>query len=677
MHPRHVDELPTAGSTWVRFAGFGVATFLAGWIGRLTYDESLHLSLVWPLYGLVIVWLASGNRATWLWDVLAMSVAVAAAVLVDGGSWQQTVVATVLAAPTAALWLVVMRRLSPDEWRAGGPRHLTRQSGLMAFLIASAVTAITAAVLRSSGLGLVPAASGVEEVLLTAVRNLSWILGLGALGLLLMPLLPVARELRATMTDRRSRPGPTRVLEVLLVASATVFVATVAFAPTPTPLAFAMVLAAVWAGFRLPTVAGVALSLAMGTAAVIATLKDRGVFVVDGSDFEGAAVAQAFLITLVVSVLAISIDAEERRAATERARVAEAEAEARARLFSAVIEHLDEGVTVVNAEDDYTVRNRAARRLSGVGGFLRPASDDPGQGVMVDADGTPLAVSEMPHSRARAESRVIRESVRVRLPSGAVRHLEISSIPVPWVSDEHRALVVNTLRDITEEHEERDQLVSFAGVVAHDLKNPLTVIGGWSESIQEELDSGVPPDVPALRAMVGRVQSASAQMLAFIDDLLNMTVARDRPLEREVLDVSLLAEEVAELRRSGGAQVQIAALPGLSVLGDRFLLRQLFDNLIGNAVKYVAPDVRPQVVVEAREEGDNLEISVTDNGIGIPVEARQRVFDSFVRAHGTSYTGTGLGLAICARVVSRHGGRIWVAEHHGPGTRISFTLPRG
>ena len=103
---------------------------------------------MWPLYGLVIVWLASGNRATWLWDVLGMSVAVAAAVLVDGGSWQQTVVATVLAAPTAALWLVVMRRLAPDEWRAGGPRHLTRQSGLMAFLVASTVTAIAAAVLR-------------------------------------------------------------------------------------------------------------------------------------------------------------------------------------------------------------------------------------------------------------------------------------------------------------------------------------------------------------------------------------------------------------------------------------------------------------------------------------------------------------------------------------------------
>lgn len=677
MGAEQVDERLSVVPAAVRFVGFAIATFLAGAIGRLTYDDSLGLSLVWPIYGLAIVWLASGNRATWPWDVLGMSVAVAASVSVGGGSWQETVVATVLAAPMAALWLLVMRRLAPDVVGTGGPRGLTRQSEVIAFLVASTVTAAVAAVLRASGLGLVPSVSGADEVLLTAVRNLSWILGLGALGLLLMPLRPVARQLRVALTDRRSRLRPARMLEVLLMVSGTILVAVVAFSPSPTPLGFAMVLSAVWAGFRLPTAAGVVLALALGTTAVLATLTGRGVFVVDGNDFEGAAVAQAFLITLVVSVLAISIDVRERRAATERARVAEAEAEARARLFSAVIEHLHEGVTVITADDDYTVRNRAAQRLTGVGGFLRPVPGDPGQPVMLGEDGAPLPVSEMPHSRARAESRVVRESVRVRLPSGAERHLEISSIPVPGISDDHRTLVVSTLRDITEEHEERDQLVSFAGVVAHDLKNPLTVIGGWSESIQEELDSGAPPDVPALRSMVGRVQAASAQMLTFIDDLLNMTVARDRPLEREELDVSVLAEEVAELRRTGGAQVRIALPPGLPVLGDRFLLRQLFDNLIGNAVKYVAPDVRPHVVVEAREGGEDLEISVTDNGIGIPVEARQRVFDSFVRAHGATYTGTGLGLAICARVVSRHGGRIWVAEHDGPGTRISFTLPRG
>lgn len=658
----------------VRFVGFAAATFAAGAVGRATYDETLGLSLVWPLYGLVILWLASGTRATWPWDVVGMSVAVAASVLVDGGSWQQTVLATVLAAPMAGLWLLVMRRLAPELLGEG--RGIERLSDVAAFLTASAITASVAAVLRTSGLGLVPPASGIEEVALTAVRNLSWILGLGALGLLYMDRRAALRERRTTTTDRGSGPGPARVLEVMVVAGGTTLVAIGAFSSTASPLLFVLVLSAVWAGFRLPTIAGLVLAMALGTAAVLATLVGRGVFQGAGNDFEAAAVAQAFLIALVLSVLAISIDVRERRAATERARVAEAEADARARLFSAVIEHLDEGVTVITADDAYTVRNRAARRLTGVGGFLDPDPDDADQPQMFGLDGTPLAVPDMPHSRARAESRVVREAVRVRKPSGAERYLEISSIPVPGIGNDDRPLVVNTLRDITKDHEERDQLVAFAGVVAHDLKNPLTVIGGWSESIQEELDTNASPDVLALRSMVDRVQSASTQMRTFIDDLLNITVARDRPLAREVLDFSALAEEVAELRRAGETQARIAVQPGMSVVGDRFLIRQLLDNLIGNAVKYVAPGVRSTITVEARDSGEDLQVSITDNGIGIPVESRKRVFDTFVRAHASGYTGTGLGLAICERVVSRHDGTIWVADHAGPGTRISFTLPR-
>ncbi len=296
---------------------------------------------------------------------------------------------------------------------------------------------------------------------------------------------------------------------------------------------------------------------------------------------------------------------------------------------------------------------------------------------MVDEKGRPIAVTDMPHTRARAESRAVRETVHVRLSSGGVRHLQVSSIPIPGLGNDPRPVVVNTLRDVTQDHEDRDQLVAFAGVVAHDLKNPLTVVLGWSESIQEELAADGPPDIDAMRSMVTRVQSATGQMQSFIDDLLGITIARDRPLELERIDLSALAEEVAELRRAGEAPARIAVQPGVVVTGDRFLIRQLLDNLVGNAVKYVAPDVRPAVMVAASESDDQVEISVTDNGIGIPEAMRERVFDSFARAHGAAYGGTGLGLAICARVVNRHGGRIWIDEHDRPGTRVSFTLPRG
>ncbi len=164
-------------------------------------------------------------------------------------------------------------------------------------------------------------------------------------------------------------------------------------------------------------------------------------------------------------------------------------------------------------------------------------------------------------------------------------------------------------------------------------------------------------------------------MRAFIDDLLGITVARDRPLELETVDLSTLGEEVAELRRSGDAHARISVQPGMWVEGDRFLLRQLLDNLVGNAVKYVAPGVRPTVALVAREVEGDLEVTVADNGIGIPPAQRHRVFDTFARAHASGYSGTGLGLAICQRVVDRHGGRIWVEEAPSEGTRITFTLP--
>jgi signal transduction histidine kinase len=237
-------------------------------------------------------------------------------------------------------------------------------------------------------------------------------------------------------------------------------------------------------------------------------------------------------------------------------------------------------------------------------------------------------------------------------------------------------IAVCCFRDVTREQDERDQLVAFAGVVAHDLKNPLTVVSGWLETLGDALS--VPGDVsaPRLLPMVVRAQGATGHMRDFIDDLLGFTVARDQPLEIDELDLSAVAEDVASLRRDGGSRPQIQVQVGMQASGDRVLVRQLLDNLIGNAVKYVAPGVRPDITVTAEVLGDDLEVSVSDNGIGIPAEMRERVFDSFARAHADAYAGQGLGLAICQRVVNRHGGRIWVADPVGNGTTIRFTLPR-
>ena len=113
------------------------------------------------------------------------------------------------------------------------------------------------------------------------------------------------------------------------------------------------------------------------------------------------------------------------------------------------------------------------------------------------------------------------------------------------------------------------------------------------------------------------------------------------------------------------------------VAGDPTLLRQVFDNLVGNALKYTRPGHQAQVeITAARAEDDGWRLEIRDRGIGIPAAQRAVVFDAFVRADGSQpYPGTGLGLAIVARIIERHGGRIGVHDNPGGGSVFWFTLP--
>jgi len=121
-------------------------------------------------------------------------------------------------------------------------------------------------------------------------------------------------------------------------------------------------------------------------------------------------------------------------------------------------------------------------------------------------------------------------------------------------------------------------------------------------------------------------------------------------------------------------KVEAGALP--MVVGDSRQLTQLFQNLIGNALKFRKPDEPPRVEVQAEPDGDFWRISIRDHGIGLDPKFSERVFVIFQRLHSRDeYEGTGLGLAICKKIVERHGGRIWVESKEGEGATFFFTLP--
>ncbi len=179
---------------------------------------------------------------------------------------------------------------------------------------------------------------------------------------------------------------------------------------------------------------------------------------------------------------------------------------------------------------------------------------------------------------------------------------------------------------------------------------------------------------------LGRILVTVESMRQLIGDLLESSVSRDQQLRSTVVDLESVARSVAEQRSvvTGGEPplIEIARLP--QVYADGALVRQLLDNLIGNAVKYVVPGEAAHVSVSARVLDELVEVTVSDEGIGIPPSQRDNIFEAFQRGdEAQAYDGHGIGLAVCKRIVERHGGRIAARPPWGSrGSRIVFTLPR-
>jgi light-regulated signal transduction histidine kinase (bacteriophytochrome) len=180
------------------------------------------------------------------------------------------------------------------------------------------------------------------------------------------------------------------------------------------------------------------------------------------------------------------------------------------------------------------------------------------------------------------------------------------------------------------------------------------------------------------REFMNYVVDGAARMKQLIEDLLAYSrvgtkgkefkpVAVENALKRAVTNLRAAIEE-------SGAEITHDALP--SVNADESQLAQLFQNLMGNAIKFRGPE-RTRIRIEAKEEPSEWRFSIVDNGIGIEPQYFERIFMLFQRLHTKGdYPGTGIGLAICKKVVERHGGRIWVESEPGKGSRFNFTLPK-
>jgi signal transduction histidine kinase len=220
------------------------------------------------------------------------------------------------------------------------------------------------------------------------------------------------------------------------------------------------------------------------------------------------------------------------------------------------------------------------------------------------------------------------------------------------------------------------QLEAFVYSIAHDLRGPLRSMEGFSTLLVEEAGTSLSERGQDLARRINR----SAQFLdALLRDLLNFSRLSQQEIELVPVDLEPVVESSL-----GSLEKQVEEVnarvepigPWPAVLAHGPTLRQVFFNLLNNAVKFVAPGVQPQVKIRAEERGESVRVWVEDNGIGIEPEHQEQIFRLFNRLHGERYPGTGLGLAIVQKGVERMGGHVGVQATPGHGSRFWIEMKK-
>ena len=220
------------------------------------------------------------------------------------------------------------------------------------------------------------------------------------------------------------------------------------------------------------------------------------------------------------------------------------------------------------------------------------------------------------------------------------------------------------------------ELEQFAYIASHDLKAPLRSIASFTQLIERRAGPELSGEA---KEFLGFIRDGVNRMQALVDDLLRLSRVEAKRLEPgpvELDDVLAQASKAlaADISTSG-ARLHIGKLPGL--VGDERMLLQLFQNLIGNAIKFQIPGSTPEIWISAESGPTSITVTVRDNGIGVEQRFLDHIFQLFKRLHPPDqYPGTGLGLAICRKVVRLHGGEIRAESRPGQGLLVQFTLMR-
>ena len=363
-------------------------------------------------------------------------------------------------------------------------------------------------------------------------------------------------------------------------------------------------------------------------------------------------------------------------------------------LSRSILEQVVEAVVVLDASGKILRASETANRMAGRNILLRDFDAtfrlSPPAHAGEASDSGPIDAAKL-ISIARSGEVVRGMELTVSPPEGPPCTVLLSAGPLwtsVWTSGQELLGCVVTLTDITHRKQAEEapahlaqelarsnaDLQQFAYVTSHDLQEPLRAIASYAQLLKRRYEDQLGSDADEF---IGFIVSGVQRMKNLIDALLSFSrvvnpetkpfadVPMDGALDWACMNLQLVIEE-------SKAEITHDELP--AVTGDHFMLVQLFQNLIGNSIKYRSEEA-PRVHVSANKTDREWEFSVRDNGIGIDPQYHERIFGVFKRLHGREIPGTGIGLAICQRILQKHGGQIWVNSRPGSGSEFKFTFP--
>lgn len=440
------------------------------------------------------------------------------------------------------------------------------------------------------------------------------------------------------------------------------------------PLSWLLIVPSVWGGLTL-TVRGTGyLGITVALLAVAMTYLPQNQFGYSGY-LPASSIVDLLVIASSTFALLLTLMRQQRGELIYELDRKGAESERQRRVLETVFDSMTDGVIIVG-ESEISMYNSAARQLLG-----RPIPRGRPQSWsqtfgLASPDGGALDDDALREGLFVQDGAGHAKSLEVRVDhDGTARILDLTAQPLADATE--RSTVV-LLHDITAQRARLRELSNFAGMVAHDLRGPLTVLDGWLEVVQ---DSDGTEDDHIVEDAMSKARDASRRLRQVIEDWLNYTVVQNGQLRPDAVKLDEVASEIIESRRAlwaDGAEPRFELDLQHSVEADPGLLRQLLDNLVGNAIKYTASDQAPfvQICSERDPEPGWIRVHVVDHGIGIPEGQEELIFGEFHRGpvEGRS-AGTGLGLALTRRIVGLHGGGLSARRNPEGGSTFTFTLP--